>query len=140
MALDAIVIKDGSNVDRSVVGKFNGASQFQQGVHLLSQTRADTFTTAASGTAVNSADLGVARFAVQCKQTGTVTSWSIDLEVSLDGTNYIAILTHTKATNGDGGILFSGPNKYPALYFRSRCTAITLGGGTNVVTTIVGMP
>lgn len=140
MALDAIVIKDANNVDRSIVGKYNADTQFQQGVHLLNQSRGDTFTTATSGTAVNSADLGVAHYAVQVKQTGTVTSWTVTLQVSLDGTNYVDVLTHSKASNGDGAIVFSGAARYPALYFRSNCSELTLGVGTNIVVTIVGIP
>lgn len=140
MALDAVTIKDASNTDRAIVGKFNGANQFQQGVHLLNQSRSDTFTGTGAGTAVNSADLGVSHYALQVKQTGTVTSWTVQLQVSLDGTNYATILTHTKAGDQDGGIVFSGPNRYPALYFRANVSALTLGGGTNVVATIVGIP
>ena len=140
MALDAITIKDAANVDRDIVGKFNASNQFQQGVHLLNQSRADTFTGTGAGTAVASVELGVSHFALQVKETGTVTSWTVVVQVSLDGTNYVTILTHTKAGDGDGAIVFSGPNRYPALYFRANCTAVTLGGGTNVIATIVGMP
>lgn len=103
-------------------------------------TRQETFTTTANGTAQDVSAQGFSRFAIQVKQTGTVTSWTIEAQVSLDGTNYVSVLSHTKAGDGDGGIVFSGPNRYPALYFRASCTAITLGGGTNVVVTIVGMP
>jgi hypothetical protein len=140
MALDEFLIADANEVQRKVVGKYNSASQFQQGVHMLGPSRSDTFTTTANGTAVNVADVPVGHFGLQVKQTGTVTSWTVVLEVSLDGTNYATVLTHTKTDNGDGAIAFSGPNKYPALHFRARCSAITLGGGTNVVATIVGLP
>lgn len=103
-------------------------------------TRQETFTTTAYGTAQDVSGQGFSRFAIQAKQTGTVTSWTVVVQVSLDGTNYVTILSHTKAGDGDGAIVFSGPNRYPALYFRASCTAITLGGGTNVVATVVGMP
>lgn len=103
-------------------------------------TRQETFTTTANGTTQDVSAQGFSRFSIQAKQTGTVTSWTVEVQVSLDGTNYATILSHTKAGDGDGGIVFSGPNQYPALYFRASCTAITLGGGTNVVVTIVGMP
>lgn len=103
-------------------------------------TRQETFTTATAGTAQDVTAQGFSKFALQCAQTGTVTSWTVVLQVSLDGTNYSTILTHTKADDGDGVVIFTGPNRYPALYFRSNCTELTLGGGTNVVATIVGMP
>ncbi len=110
-------------------------------------TRSDTFTTASvNGTVVDISAQGMSKFALQVKQTGTVTSWDVRLMGSLDGTNYIEILRHVKTTTGsetvagDGAIAFTGANHYPLLYFRSRCEAITLGGGTNVIATIVGVP
>lgn len=117
------------------VGADGSATDF-----LDKSSRSDTYTATANGTAVDVSAQGMQNFALQCKQTGTVTSWTVVLEASLDGTNYVTVLTHSKATDGDGAIVFSGANKYPALYFRSRCTEVTLGGGTNVIATIVGKP
>jgi hypothetical protein len=108
--------------------------------YLDKSSRSDTYTAAANGTTVDVSAQGMKRFGLQVKQTGTVSSWTVLLEVSLDGTNFVTVLTHTKADDGDGAIAFTGANLYPALYFRSRCSAITLGGGTNVIATIVGMP
>lgn len=117
------------------VGADGAATDFRDQV-----TRQETFTGAANGTAQDISAQGLSKFAIQAVETGTVTSWTVALQVSLDGTNYITILSHTKAGDGSGGIVFSGPNRYPALYFRAICSAVTLGGGTNVVVTIVGMP
>lgn len=103
-------------------------------------TRQETFTTTSNGTAQDVSAQGFSKFALQVVQTGTVTSWTVVVQVSVDGTNYVTILSHTKAGDGDAAIVFTGPNHYPALYFRASCTAITLGGGTNVVATVVGMP
>lgn len=103
-------------------------------------SRSDTFTTAANGTTVDVSAQGMCKFSLQVKQTGTVTSWTVVLEGSLDGTNFQTILTHTKANNLDGGIIGLGSSASPYLYFRSRCAAISLGGGTNIVVTIVGKP
>ncbi len=108
--------------------------------YLDKSSRSDTYTTATNGTTVDVSAQGMGRFGIQCKQTGTVTSWTIVLEASLDGSNFFTLLTHTKVDNGDGAAVFTGTNVYPVLYFRSRCSAITLGGGTNVVATIVGFP
>lgn len=137
MALDYIEIKDAGNVNRKIVGKFNGNTEFQQGVHLLGPSRSDTHTGAGNGTTVTVADIPCGHFALQVVETGGVTAWSVVLEVSLDGTNFRTILSHTEA-DGDKAILFSGPNKYPALYFRSRCISRT--GGTSVAAYIVGLP
>lgn len=117
------------------VGADGSAADFRDQI-----TRQETFTTTADGTAQDISAQGFSKFAIQVKQTGTVTSWTVVLQVSLDGTNYATVLSHTKAGDGDGAIVFTGPNRYPALYFRASCTAITLGGGTNVIATIVGMP
>lgn len=101
-------------------------------------TRADTYTTTTSGTTVDIHLKPMKYFSVAVKATGAVTSWSVVLEGSLDNTNFSTILTHTNSAPGDGLIL-SVTAPFPVLYFRSRCSAITLGGGTNVVTTILGM-
>lgn len=115
------------------VGADGSATDF-----LDKSSRSDTYTTTANGTTVDVSAQGMSTFGLQCKQTGTVTSWTVVLEGSLDGTNFVTILTHTKAGNNDGGIVWTSAALYPVLYFRSQCTAITLGGGTNVVATIVG--
>jgi hypothetical protein len=101
-----------------------------------------TVTTAAAQATQNVSAQGMSRFALQVKQTGTVTSWTVALEVSLDGTNFVALpeMTQTKATNGDGAITWSGSLTFPALYFRANVTALTLGGGTNIVVTVLGLP
>lgn len=102
------------------------------------QTRSDTFTTTANGTAVDVSTFPMKYFGLQCTETGTVSSWSVILEGSLDGTTYSTIMTHTKATDGSGATIWN-PVATPCRFFRSRCSAITLGGGTNVVARIVGM-
>lgn len=102
-------------------------------------SRSDTYSGTGTGTTVDVSLQGFSRFAIQCKQTGTVNSWTIVLETSLDGTNFSTLLTHTKASNLDGGVVWFTVMA-PSLYFRSRCTAMDLGSGTNVVTTIVGLP
>lgn len=101
------------------------------------KTRSDTFTAAANGVTVDASASPVSVFGIQVKMTGTVTSWDMRLEGSLNNSEFTTILTHTNAT-GDGVTLWIGSLKAPALYFRSRCAAIALNGGTNVVVTILG--
>jgi hypothetical protein len=117
------------------VGADGSATDF-----LDKSSRSDTYTTTANGTAVDVSAQGMSQFAIQCKATGSVTSWTVVLEASLDGTNYVTVLTCDSVADGDGAIVWTGPQRYPALYFRSRCSAITLGAGTNVIATIVGTP
>ena len=136
---DNITIKDASGANVVIRASELSGGAYAQHVKLASAYRSDTFTEQGNGTTVDASEHAAHSFALQVKETGTVTSWQVDLQISLDGTNWAPVLTHTKATHGDGAIVFSGPNRYPALYFRGRCEAITLGGGTNVVATIVGV-
>jgi len=100
------------------------------------QTRSDTYVATATGTTVNATTAPKQNFSLQVNQTGTVTSWTVVLEGSLDGTNFTTLITHTDA---DGSGTVKTASGKPALYFRSRCSAITLGAGTNVIATILGM-
>lgn len=102
-------------------------------------TRSDTFTVAANGTTVDKSAAPLKSFALAVKATGAVTSWTVVLECSLDNTNFTTVLTHTNVTPADGQALFAGTSLTPCMYFRSRVSAITLGGGTNVIATILGM-
>lgn len=103
------------------------------------KTRADTYTTTSSGTTVDASLAPVKSFTIAVKATGAVTSWSVVLECSMDNVNFSTVLTHSNVTPGDGQTLSSGTSLFPCLYFRSRSTALVLGGGTNVVATILGM-
>lgn len=100
-------------------------------------TRQDTFVAAGNGTIISVATSPVKYYAIQVKQTGVVTSWDVRLEGSLDGVNFTTILTHTKVI-GDGEVVYIGALTASNLYFRSRCNAIVLGGGANIVVTILG--
>ncbi len=102
-------------------------------------TRSDTFTTTTSGTTVDSSTNPVKTFSIQVKGTGAAASvWTVVLEGSNDNTNFTTLLSHGTAT-GDGITLFSGTTFTPCLYYRSRCSALTLGGASNIVVTILGV-
>lgn len=100
--------------------------------------RQDTFTAAGNGTTVDVSTKPLKSFAITGAQTGTVTSWTLILEGSLDGTNFTTMVTHTNVI-GNNVIVFSGANLYPVMYIRVRCSAIVLGVGTSVTSTILGM-
>lgn len=102
-------------------------------------TRADTFTAGANGTTLDVSGAPMRAYALAVKKTGSVTSWTVVLEASLDNTNWTTVLTATDVTPGDGAIIWSGAQAFPVLYLRARCAAITLGAGTNVISTIVGV-
>lgn len=100
-------------------------------------SRSDTFIATANGTIINTSSSPLSNFTIQVSQTGSVTSWTIVLEGGLDGSTFSTILTATNII-GIGVNVFSGTNYSPCLYFRSRCTAIVLGAGTNLIATILG--
>lgn len=91
----------------------------------------DTYTATASGTSQNSVPKSVRSFTLAVTQTGTVTAWTVVLEVSLDGTSFTTVLTHTEAT-GSGIALSTGATLWPCQFWRTRCSALTLGAGTSV--------
>lgn len=120
-------------VKRSV-GADGSATDF-----LDKSSRSDTFTGTGNGTTVDISSQGMSKFAIQVKATGAVTSWDVRLEISLNGTQFTTIAQHDNTVPGDGiTLVVQGPA--PALFFRSRCNAISLGGGTNVVVTILALP
>lgn len=102
-------------------------------------TRADTFTTAVAGTTVTNLAKPMSKFSMQAAVTGAVTSWNIVLEGSNNNTTFFTIMTLDSVADASALLKFSGANSYPCLYVRSRCTAIALGAGTNVIATILAM-
>ncbi len=101
-------------------------------------TRSDTFTTATNGVTVDISAKPMSKFSVQVVATGAVTSWNVVLEGSLNNSNFTTLATVDSVADGTGTVKF-GATSTPCLYFRSRCTAIVVGSGTNVVTTILGL-
>ena len=99
-------------------------------------TVTSTFTAAASGT-TQFTGFPVSKFALQIKNTGAVTAWNIVVEGSLDGTNFTTLATHVNGTNADGATVWVVDR--PVLYWRLRCTSITLGGGTNSIARAIAM-
>lgn len=125
-----------ANADRS---DWSGNVVGFGGVTLAHNTRSDTFTTTANGTTLGDGFQNWKYFTLSVRQTGTVTSWTVVLEVSLDNTTFSTVLTHTNVT-GSGVVVFAADAiPRPVLYMRARCTAIVLGAGTNVISTIIGV-
>jgi len=101
-------------------------------------TRSDTYTTTGTGTTINMTAAPCSQFTIEVKGTGAAaTSWTAILEISLDGTNFTTVASHTKTT-GDG-ISLNGSYTIAALYFRSRVSTLSLGSATNIVVTILGI-
>jgi hypothetical protein len=137
----SVNIKDASGATVPIASATMGSDQVQQ-IGWAMQTRGDNFAATGNGTTINVATLGMSRFSLQVKKsaTGTVSSSTVVLEVSNDGTSFTTVLTHNSAVDADGSTVFSGTLTFPARYFRSRCSAIANSGGGSVDVTIVGMP
>lgn len=102
-----------------------------------SSRRSDTFTTPANGATVTP-PYPFETFSIQVIPTGAVTAWTVVLEGSIDaGVSWTTILTHTEVI-GSGIIVFSGATSTVVDLFRATLVDITLGAGTNVISTILG--
>ena len=78
----------------------------------------------------------VQSFAIQVVgQGGAATLWTVNLEGSLDNSNFTTILQHTQA-DGDGATKWGIA---PVAFFRSTCSVLTLGGATSINVTLLGI-
>lgn len=103
-------------------------------------TQTDTYTTTANGVTVNVVANPLKTFSMQVDTTGVVTTWDVRLECSLTGSasSFTQVLQHTN-TQGSGTMVASGAALFPCLFFRSRVAGLLLGGGTNLIVTILGV-
>ena len=105
-----------------------------------SETRTDSFTAPASGQIVDTSLRPLSAFSLTVKGVGgTPTAWTVLLEGSLDGANFTEILRHTQLL-GIAQTVFSGSNRYPTLFMRSRAVSITLTPAAAIDVTILGVP
>lgn len=92
--------------------------------------------TATGNSDVISLPQGALYYGICSTATGAgLTSYTVVLEGTLDGTNYTTIKSTTQA-DGDGTMVFV-TTPTPHVKVRLRCSAITLGTATNIVTRIV---
>lgn len=96
----------------------------------------DIFTSIGNGEIVNFLNIPLKEFALQVEATGIVTSWSVTLQISLDGVNFTDLMTHTELI-GSNIILYSS-SKTAATHFRLNCNKLNLGLGTNIKVTAIG--
>lgn len=108
-------------------------------VNIGFESETELFTAPGNGTVVNVLATPRKVFSLQVNKTGAVTSWDVVLEGSLNASTWTTILEHTNTTPGDGKLVSTGALLTPVLYYRTRAVALTLGGGTNILTTMMGM-
>lgn len=105
--------------------------------NLIFKKQTDTFVAPGFGATIDISATPLSNFTILVAPTGAVTLWNVILEGSIDGNNFSPIATHTNLIGANVAI-FPGVNSTPCLYFRVNCTTLTLGGGTNIVTTVLG--
>jgi hypothetical protein len=115
--------------------------------YLDKSSRSDTFTGTGSGTTVDVNAQAMSSFSMSVKGTGAApTSWTVNLQISLDGTNWTTIMVHSNTSppadevRADGQTISTGANRYVAHYFRTNVSALVLGGASNIVVQISGKP
>lgn len=99
-------------------------------------TVSSTFTTTASGSS-QTTGFPVAKFGLQVTKTGAITSWTVNLEGSINGSGWTTLVSHTNAAPGDTLTTFTADK--PVLYWRITCSALVLGGGTNIIARAIAM-
>lgn len=96
----------------------------------------DTFTATGSGFTMILAGYAAKYYTLSVFPTGAVTSWDVRMEVSIDGLGWVEVAQHTNVTPGASIPAFSSTPKL-ARAARARCAGLVLGGGTNVIASIV---
>lgn len=107
----------------------------------MAQARIKTYAgiTTTGAQAVISAPGGApfATYAISLKGTGAgPTSWTLNLEGSLDGVNWTTICTH----NATDGSTVWDTNGKAAMFVRPNVSALSLGSATDVVVIVVAVP
>lgn len=93
----------------------------------------EIFAVAEPGATQDASTISIGRFSLQVKeQGGTATSWTVDLEGSLDGENWTALISHSRLTSGDGKTVFLGDQEKLVFYWRANVTNLSLGTATGI--------
>ena len=94
------------------------------------------FTTTGAGRVIELGDAG-GNYALQViGDPVAATAWGVDIEGSLDGEHFGALLTHTTGT-GNGQLWFNGNQVYPVLFIRPKVNTLTLGSAEKLIVWIV---
>jgi hypothetical protein len=100
------------------------------------RTLVQDFTAAAQQSdTIDVSDTPYSKFALQVIPTGVISAWTVVLEGSIDGNTFTPILTHTHLIGSNITIWPSAPA--PVLYYRIKCSALTLGLGTKITANLL---
>lgn len=101
-------------------------------------TLIETYSATGTGAVEDVSQRPMRNYTMMVVGTGAAaTAWAVKLEGSLDGVVYSEIMEHNTLV-GDSENLFSGTTLFPSLYFRTRCTLLTLGPASDIVVTVLG--
>jgi hypothetical protein len=116
----------------------NTLTSIKTDMDILSAARnnQDTFTATGAGASQNASATPVRLYTLQIKATGAVTSCSVNLELSLDNITWFIAGSATLVSAASNTIFAVDK---PASYYRANCTALVLGAGTNVLSSILAL-
>lgn len=88
----------------------------------------ETFSGIGNGTVLDMSLQPAKYFSLQVRQeSGLALLWSVLLEVSLNGSEWSTIASHTNVAQSLGDIVLPQIVPYPARYLRFRVTGVTVG-------------
>ena len=136
---DTLAQFSGTNNDYTPFAVEDTGRQFTR-TALEYATASQTFTGTGASSSTDLTKKPLKYYTIQVTETGTVTSWTVELQVSLNGSNWTTVMNHQRAVEGNGANKFSGGgNVSSALFMRVNVSALTLGAGTNIVVNAVGV-
>ncbi len=99
----------------------------------------ERFTTTGAGK-VYPSSMAVRSYSIAvCGEGGSLNSWSVTLQGSLDGVHFTTILTHDNGTTECTG-LSTGASFYPYSFVRANCGSLDLGAAADALVNIIGTP
>lgn len=103
------------------------------------QSFSENFSATGEGATLDMSLAPVNIYAIQVTvPSGTPVSWTVNLEISLDGSTWETVLTHTKLLNSFSINSLTG-NPRPANFMRFNVTALNKGSSPNITAYALAM-
>lgn len=74
-----------------------------------------------------------------CGEGGSLSSWSVAIQGSLDGVHFTTFMTHDNGTT-ECNTISTTSSFYPYTYIRAVCNSLDLGTATDALVSMVGLP
>ena len=136
----SVVIKDGGAEQIDFDANYKSSpTAFVKGLTASSDSLLQFTATSAGALAPVSVESVLRAFSLQVVGVPSpATSWSVDLEGSLDAINYSQIVSHI-TIDGDKKIVSSGPGLKYVKHFRINVIDLTLGSATSLKILVLGV-